>query len=63
MNNPRPPIVYAPPMNAAAIAGFIRDEAKKAGLGGPPQLLLCYLARKPCDEYAAIKVSSAFEKG
>ncbi|SCZ89482.1 BZ3500_MvSof-1268-A1-R1_Chr1-1g01209 [Microbotryum saponariae] len=55
VRNPRPAINYAPPMSPANIGTYFRETVKGLGLGGPPQLLLIYLARKPCDEYGAIK--------
>ncbi|SCZ91253.1 BZ3500_MvSof-1268-A1-R1_Chr1-2g01288 [Microbotryum saponariae] len=51
----RPAINYAPALSPANIPAYFRETVKGLGLGGAPQLLLIYLARKPCDEYAAIK--------
>ncbi|SCV71313.1 BQ2448_2901 [Microbotryum intermedium] len=51
----RPAINYAPAMSLANIPAYFRETVKGLGLGGAPQLLVIYLARKPCDEYAAIK--------
>lgn len=52
----RPSITYVPQMAPERIGAFIKETAQKAGLQGPPQLIVCYFARSPCEEYQAIKV-------
>ncbi|GAA5861267.1 hypothetical protein JCM1840_003135 [Sporobolomyces johnsonii] len=50
-----PTITYVPqPMAPQNIDAFIRQTVGKQG-GPPPQLLVCYLPRKPSPEYGAIK--------
>ncbi|BGP10139.1 hypothetical protein JCM10049v2_006022 [Rhodotorula toruloides] len=53
--NPRPPIHYAP--RGADTAAFMREKGMEMmqEQGGPPQLIVCFLPRKPCSEYAEIK--------
>lgn len=52
----QPEIIYVPQnVRADSVGTFIRNEAKKLGFNAPPQLIVCYLSRKPCDEYGAIK--------
>ena len=57
VTNQRPPIEYVPAMQPDMIAKFIKDTAQRIKMGGPPQLLVCYLKGKgkSTDEYAAIK--------
>ncbi|ORY67956.1 Piwi domain-domain-containing protein [Leucosporidium creatinivorum] len=50
----QPTIVYGPGVHPDRVAQFMKDEAKKV-FRDIPQLFVCYLPRKPCDEYAAIK--------
>lgn len=55
----QPDIIYVPQnVRADSVGAFIRTEARKLGFSAPPQLIVCYLSRKPCDEYGAIKVGS-----
>ncbi|BGP26544.1 hypothetical protein JCM10295v2_005497 [Rhodotorula toruloides] len=53
--DPRPPIHYAP--RGADTAAFMREKGMEMtqDQGGPPQLIVCFLPRKPCSEYAEIK--------
>lgn len=52
----QPTIVYGAGVHPDRIGQFMHDEAKKQ-FQQAPHLFVCYLPRKPCDEYAAIKVS------
>ncbi|GAA6010641.1 hypothetical protein JCM10207_007779 [Rhodosporidiobolus poonsookiae] len=51
----RPPIHYAP--RGADVPTFIRNLGAQLmeATGGPPDLVLCFLPRKPCDAYGEIK--------
>ncbi|KAM0753368.1 Piwi-domain-containing protein [Meredithblackwellia eburnea MCA 4105] len=52
--NSRPPIIFVP-QGCRDIPGFIKTEGPKVVKGGPPDLLVCFLARKPSPEYGIIK--------
>lgn len=57
ISNPRPAIHHVPRgVLPPKIKDYVREMARAANLGGFPQLIVCFLARKPCEEYAAIKV-------
>lgn len=60
ISNPRPNIVHVNPREVPVdkIGDFMVNACKNAGMTtGPPQMLVCFLNKKPCPEYSAIKVS------
>ncbi|KAL8292907.1 hypothetical protein RQP46_000601 [Phenoliferia psychrophenolica] len=63
ITNQRPAIHYVP--RGCDIAGFILSKGAELVQkeGRPPQMLICYLPRKPCDEYGVIKRFGDVEKG
>ncbi|ORY67946.1 Piwi domain-domain-containing protein [Leucosporidium creatinivorum] len=59
----RPPIHYVP--RNSDINAYILSKGSELvrSAGGPPQMLICFLPRKPCDEYATIKRLGDVDKG
>ncbi|GAA5840592.1 hypothetical protein JCM9279_007374 [Rhodotorula babjevae] len=55
IHNKQPPITYAP--RGADVHAFLLDEGLKMmqEQGKPPQLIVCFLPRKPMDAYGDIK--------
>ena len=65
--NERPPIHHAPQFRDphTEIPAYIQakgGELYKA-TGGIPTFLVCFLARKPCEEYAIVKRFGDVDKG
>ncbi|KAK4057062.1 hypothetical protein OIO90_001962 [Microbotryomycetes sp. JL221] len=65
IKNAQPVIHYVPPNARGNIPGFIQQKGSELvrSEGGPPQMIVCYLPRKPCDEYGVIKRFGDVEKG
>ncbi|KAM0790571.1 hypothetical protein ACM66B_004439 [Microbotryomycetes sp. NB124-2] len=65
IKNQRPDIHYVPASARGNIPGFIQQKGSELVRkeNGPPQMVVCFLPRKPCDEYGVIKRFGDVEKG
>ncbi|ORY48823.1 Piwi domain-domain-containing protein [Leucosporidium creatinivorum] len=59
----RPPIHYVPRNSDINVYILSKGAELVRTAGGPPQMLICFLPRKPCDEYATIKRFGDVDKG